>query len=75
VPYFKNYFDEYEEFETADTRDVDTLDDGAGKLILEQLDKGSKFKVLASHIVGIDSSGHGYGSRSANLERKLLDAE
>ena len=75
LPYFRQYFDEFEEFGTADTRDVDTLDDGAGKLILEQLDKGSKFKILASHIVGIDSSGHGYGSRSANLERKLIDAE
>lgn len=35
VPYFKSHFDEYEEFATADTRDVDTLDVEVDKLILD----------------------------------------
>jgi GPI ethanolamine phosphate transferase 3 subunit O len=75
VPYFKSHFDEFEEFGTADTRDVDTLDIAVDKLILNKLEEGSKFKILASHIIGVDSSGHGYGSRSANLERKLIDSQ
>lgn len=75
VPYFKSHFDAFEEFATADTRDVDTLDNAVEKLILDQLDQGSKFKLLVSHIIGVDSSGHGYGSRSQNVERKLIDSE
>jgi hypothetical protein len=33
VPYFGSYFDEYQEFETADTRDVDFLDISVEELI------------------------------------------
>lgn len=75
VPYFKSHFDEFQEFASADTRDVDSLDVAVTALIREQLEQGSNFKMLVSHIIGVDSSGHNYNSRSPHLERKLLDSE
>lgn len=38
LPYSRQYVDEFEEFGTVDTRDVDNVDNGARKLILKQLD-------------------------------------
>lgn len=38
IPYFGSYFDEFEEFSTLDTRDVDTVDNSVSELILKKLD-------------------------------------
>lgn len=73
--YFKQYFDEYAEFETADTRDIDSLDSAVRELVLSKLDNGSNFKLLVAHIIGVDSSGHNYNSKSLHLQRKLKDSQ
>jgi len=75
VPYFGSYFDEYQEFGSADTRDVDCLDIAVEELIYNTLENGSKFKILVSHIIGVDSSGHNENSQSKTLTRKLIDSQ
>ena len=56
-----------------DTRDLDTLDIKAAKAITEELDSGRDFTLMMAHIIGIDSAGHSYNSKSPEIERKLRD--
>jgi phosphatidylinositol glycan class O len=69
------YFDEKVEFESANTRDLDTLDFGVRKALLNKLDSKEDFKLLITHLIGVDSAGHTYNSQDENIERKLRDTE
>jgi hypothetical protein len=54
---------------------LDTLDLKASQAIFEELDKGSDFTLMMAHIIGIDSAGHTYDSKSSEIERKLGDTQ
>jgi hypothetical protein len=56
-------------------RDLDTLDLKASQAIFEELDKGSDFTLMMAHIIGIDSAGHTFDSKSSEIERKLGDTQ
>lgn len=72
---FDKYFDEREYFNSLNTRDLDTLDNGVAKRILEELDQGSNFKLMLGHIIGVDSAGHTYDAQNAEISRKLDDTQ
>ena len=56
-------------------RDLDTLDIKSAKAIYDELDSGRDFTLMMAHIIGIDSAGHTYNSRSDEIERKLYDTQ
>ena len=75
TPKFGKYFDRYEEFASENTRDLDTLDNGASKGIIRELENGSDFTLMLGHIIGVDSAGHTYQSQHSEIERKLRDTQ
>jgi phosphatidylinositol glycan class O len=72
---YGNYFDEVVEFSSENTRDLDTLDTGVQEALFKKLSAGSDFKLLITHVIGVDSAGHTYNSQNENIGRKLLDTE
>jgi phosphatidylinositol glycan class O len=72
---YGKYFDEVVEFSSENTRDLDTLDSGVQEALLKKLSNGSDFKLLITHVIGVDSAGHTYNSQNENIGRKLLDTE
>jgi len=67
------YFDEMTEFSSLDTRDLDSLDRNVHNLLKQRLTSGDAFKLLVTHVLGVDSAGHSYNSQNEHIERKLLD--
>jgi GPI ethanolamine phosphate transferase 3 subunit O len=43
--------------------------------LLNKLDSKEDFKLLITHLIGVDSAGHTYNSQDENIERKLRDTE
>ena len=43
--------------------------------MLNKLDSKEDFKLLITHLIGVDSAGHTYNSQDENIERKLRDTE
>ncbi len=74
-PMFGQYFDKEEMWNSVDLRDLDTLDNGVSKRLVQELKQGSKFDFMLGHIIGIDSAGHSFDASHSEIERKLLDAE
>jgi len=56
-------------------RELDLNDDKAAHNIFDDLDSGSDFNLIVTHLIGLDHAGHTYGARHPELERKLLDVE
>jgi len=75
TPIFGNHFDRYKDFHSLDVRDLDTLDLKSAQAIYEELDSGRDFTLMMAHVIGIDSAGHTYNSRSKEIERKLRDTQ
>jgi predicted AlkP superfamily pyrophosphatase or phosphodiesterase len=62
-PMYGQYFDELVEFSSENTRDLDTLDNGVRQAMLKKLHPGDQdFKLLVTHVIGVDSAGHTYNS-------------
>ena len=74
-PMYGKYFDELVEFSSENTRDLDTLDDGVKRAMLNKLKGDQDFKLMLAHVIGVDSAGHTYNSQNENIERKLKDTE
>ena len=74
-PLYGQYFDEIVKFQSQNTRDLDTLDNGVRKALLNKLRGDQDFKLLVSHVIGVDSAGHTYGSQHESIERKLQDTQ
>jgi len=70
---FGSYIDRSKGWPCLDIADLDTVDNAASAAIYEELDSGSKFKLMVAHICGVDSAGHSYGPLSPQIERKLKD--
>lgn len=52
------------------------MDNQVKELAFEELRNGSNFDLMTLHLIGLDHSGHTYGStRHPELQRKLLDTE
>ena len=75
MPMFGNYFDRYEEHDSLNVRDLDTLDKNVAEGIYKELDQGSDFTLMLGHIIGVDSAGHSYNAQHPEIERKLKDSE
>lgn len=61
-PLYGPYFDELKEWNSENTRDLDTLDNGVEAALLNKLNGDNDFKLLVTHVLGVDSAGHTYSS-------------
>lgn len=74
MPMFKKYFDRSYVYSSEDVRDLDTLDAGATKDIVAELQKGD-FTLMLGHILGIDHAGHTFHAQHPEIERKVKDTD
>ena len=72
---FKQYFDRTYVYSSENVRDMDTLDEGTTKDIVEELKNGSDFTLMLAHILGIDHAGHTFNSQHQEIERKVKDTD
>ena len=72
---YGSWWDRHKSYSSQDMNDLDTLDDKTKKDIFKELDDGSNFALMVTHLIGADSAGHVFNSQHSELERKLLDTE
>lgn len=75
VPMFGQEFTTTYAWASHNVADLDTLDKNVSKQVLADLKAKEKFDFMLVHMIGVDCAGHTYGSRSPQIERKLLDTE
>lgn len=55
--------------------DLDTLDKNVSTQVIKDLKSKERFDFMLIHMIGLDCAAHTYGSRSPEIERKLLETE
>jgi predicted AlkP superfamily pyrophosphatase or phosphodiesterase len=61
-PMYGDYFDSIEEFNSLNTRDLETVDNNVQQRIFNKLTGDNDFKLMVTHVLGVDSAGHSYNS-------------
>lgn len=72
---FGQWFTKETSFPDPDVRQLDFVDNQVKELAFEELRNGSNFDLMTLHLIGLDHSGHTYGPRHPELQRKLLETE
>jgi phosphatidylinositol glycan class O len=58
---FGEYFQRAYPYPSFNVGDLDSLDEGAAKDIIREIQNGD-FKLLLGHIIGVDHAGHTYSA-------------
>ncbi len=75
TPLYGQFFDETVQFQSENTRDLDTLDNGVRTALMNKLNGENDFALCIAHIIGVDSAGHTYNSQNQHIARKLRDTQ